>query len=646
MEILNAPQGSPEWHAHRANHFNASDAPAMMGCSPYKTRTQLLAELSTGVMPEVSPETQRLFDNGHRYEALARPLAEEIIGKELYPVVGSEGKYSASFDGITMLEDIAFEHKSLNDELRAAMVEGCTGADLPLLYRVQMEQQCMVSGAQQVLFMASKWAGDQLIESRHCWYTPDPELRARIVAGWEQFDADLCAFVPDSKPAALVAPVEVVSLPAVTVRVDGALAVTSNLEPFGARLREFISGLPKAPTSDEEFAQAEAGVKTLEKAEDAIKSAVESAVAQTASLEAVVNLGGQLRELARTTRLQLDKVVKARKDQVRSEIVREAQAQLDEHITALNKRLGANWLPRVIGGFTEAVKGKKTVASCKDAVSVALANAKIEASAMADRLQLNRQHLMQADADWIFLFADFASVGGQAAEYFQAVAAQRIEKHKKAEADRLEAERERIRMEERARAEREAAAELERQRKEMEAARQRANSPAEQAATNGKADNPEPGKLEAAQPQPTGPADEACRPVTAKETAQRATESADIVETRETDIGGGDDAKHAGDLRGPADDIGRSIETSEDEAVPLTAEQLRALSAPRVIVAEPDESDVADVLREALEFTKYAAAAFAGKFPTQPKPGPEWWAALRYRIERLQPMLKQALGEA
>ena len=31
MQITGLIQGSAEWHAHRANHFNASDAPAMLG---------------------------------------------------------------------------------------------------------------------------------------------------------------------------------------------------------------------------------------------------------------------------------------------------------------------------------------------------------------------------------------------------------------------------------------------------------------------------------------------------------------------------------------------------------------------------------------------------------------------------------------
>ena len=83
MKTVNLVQGTPEWHAHRAQHLNASDAPAMMGCSPYKTRAQLIREVTTGITPEVDAATQRRFDDGHRFEELARPLAEAIIGEEL-----------------------------------------------------------------------------------------------------------------------------------------------------------------------------------------------------------------------------------------------------------------------------------------------------------------------------------------------------------------------------------------------------------------------------------------------------------------------------------------------------------------------------------------------------------------------------------
>ena len=64
MKTHNLTQGSAAWLAYRATHFNASDAPAMLGVSPYKTRTELLHELHTGLAPEVDAHTQARFDAG------------------------------------------------------------------------------------------------------------------------------------------------------------------------------------------------------------------------------------------------------------------------------------------------------------------------------------------------------------------------------------------------------------------------------------------------------------------------------------------------------------------------------------------------------------------------------------------------------
>ena len=214
MKTQSLTQGSPEWLAYRAQHFNASDAPAMMGCSPYKTRAELLRELHTGLAADVDVATQKRFDNGHRAEALARPLAEQIVGEELYPVTGSLGRLSASFDGLTMDESTVFEHKALNGALRSAFaaVDGLVGGGdeapgrlLPIYHRVQMEQQLHVSGAGRVLFMATEWGADgNLVEQRSTWYLPDDELRGAILAGWDQFERDLDAYVGDLVSAAKV----------------------------------------------------------------------------------------------------------------------------------------------------------------------------------------------------------------------------------------------------------------------------------------------------------------------------------------------------------------------------------------------------------------------------------------------------------
>jgi predicted phage-related endonuclease len=80
-------QGSAEWKSYRNTKRNASDAPAMMGESIYKTRSQLLHEIFTGMTQEVDAGTQALFDRGHAIEDAKRSVAEAIIGEDLFPVV-------------------------------------------------------------------------------------------------------------------------------------------------------------------------------------------------------------------------------------------------------------------------------------------------------------------------------------------------------------------------------------------------------------------------------------------------------------------------------------------------------------------------------------------------------------------------------
>jgi len=148
----------------------------MMGCSPYMTRDELIVIKATGVQPELSAIQHEIFDKGHRFEALARPLAEEFIGEMLSPVTETNGDFSASLDGATFTGTILFEHKTLNDSIRGAYngsedIPG-DGCELPLHYRVQMEHQAMCGGenVEKVLFMASKWSDDnELLEELKFW---------------------------------------------------------------------------------------------------------------------------------------------------------------------------------------------------------------------------------------------------------------------------------------------------------------------------------------------------------------------------------------------------------------------------------------------------------------------------------------------
>ncbi|WP_017758188.1 hypothetical protein [Pseudacidovorax intermedius] len=473
MQIVNLTQGSPEWLAHRAHHFNASDAPAMMGEATNRTRSELVQQLATGVGREFSDYVQvRILDKGHEFERLCAPLAEKIVGEDLAPVVGVSGKFSASFDGLTFMGDTAWEHKRLNAALRAAMHDGCTGSDLPLMYQIQLEHQCLVGAPdlERVLFMASDWDGDgRLIEKRHCWYTPNPALRARIVAGWAQLEEDVAAYAPEPpKPAPVVAaPME--ALPAVSVQVQGGLTIVSNLPAFGQALRSFIGRIPTEPTTDQEFADTEAACKALKRAEDALEASESNALAQLADVDTMRRLVADYRALARTTRLQREKLVAQRKEQLRGEIVANGVAALRAHIDALNKRTGRPYMPAIDADFGGAIKGKKNLDSMRDAVATELARAKIAANEVADRIQTNLDTIRSLAGGYTGMFPDESVLVLKAPEDCEAQVQSRVAKRKADDEAKLQAQRERIAAEERAKAEAEAVAKVEAERARIRA---------------------------------------------------------------------------------------------------------------------------------------------------------------------------------
>ena len=452
MQKHNLVQGSQEWHEYRAKHFNASDAPAMLGISQYKTRSKLLQEMATGISQEFDAATERRFADGHRFEALARPIAEQIIGADLYPITASEGKLSASFDGLTLDETICFEHKTLN--------KNKLGEGIAEEYRAQMEQQLMISGAEKCLFMASKWdENDVLIEERHAYYVSDQDMRDRIVQGWVQFAKDLENYQHvEVIPAAVAAPTK--DLPALSIQVNGSISLISNLEKFGAQLNSFVEQIDKEPTDDQGFANAEAAIKTLQNAQDALEAAESNALAQTSDIDDMRKTVKLYADTARTTRLMLEKMVKARKESLRVDIVSKAGIEFSAHVEGLESETRPIQLNIQRPDFAAAIKGKKNLLSMHEAIDTMLRDGKYNADIVAKDVRVKLAWCKENAAGHSALFPDLQNLMSKPLEDFTLTITSRIEKLKAGEAARLEAERARMQAEATEKAEREAAAKL------------------------------------------------------------------------------------------------------------------------------------------------------------------------------------------
>jgi putative phage-type endonuclease len=449
MKIHNVAQGSAEWHALRAKHFTASEAPAMKGASKYQTRTELLTQKKTGISADVTPAQQYIFDKGHATEAMARPLVEAMIGEELYPVVGTEGNLLASMDGATMLGETLFEHKLWNESLVAQVKAG----ELEPHYYWQLEQQLLVSGAERVIFVCSDGTAENFV---HMEYRPVAGRAAQLVEGWKQFEADLANFELAEAPSIVVgkAPDE---LPALRIELTG-MVTASNLKVFEESALAVIDSVKTTLVTDQDFADAKKAVKWCGDVEQAVDTAKKQALSQTQSIDELFSALTRISAHARDTRLKVNKLVQAQELLVKTNIKQKAEQALTDHVAAINKTLGRVTLPAVAADFAGAMKNKRTIASLQDAVDTELARAKIAASQTADAIRINLASLAELAVDHAFLFNDVQQLVMKANDDLVALIKVRISEHQKAEEQKAEAQREQIRQQELLRIEAEAKA--------------------------------------------------------------------------------------------------------------------------------------------------------------------------------------------
>lgn len=454
MILHTVSQGSPEWHALRAEHFTASDAPAMLGLSKYKTRSQLLREKATGIKPEVSESMQRIFNAGHEVEERARPLAEEVCGVELYPATGSlevDGlKLLASFDGISDDDCILFECKSWNAEYAAQVMDGV----VPDTHWPQLEHQLLVSGGEKVYFTVTD--GKEKLAS--LWYESQPERRASLIAGWKQFKSDLEAYQPEIVNTEVIAE-SIESLPAIFIQVEGKI-VAGDMRAHRAQIATWVDKLPKTFESDQDFANGILAVKKCAETEESLKSLIAQIRGQMVSVDEVMRLIEDAISEVSAARLRIKKAVDIEKDKRKEEIVLNARREIQQYVDKLNDSLGIVIVPQPSGAmFATAIKGMSKLDLMRDKLAATLANAKVECDMIATTVRANLSTYAAVVDGHEFLFRDLHDLlSNPSPEGFAAIIQQRIDRHKSEQSAKMEAERERIRAEEQAKAEREAQA--------------------------------------------------------------------------------------------------------------------------------------------------------------------------------------------
>lgn len=342
--LISARQGSPEWLAARAGRLSASDAPAMMGESPYATRQSLIHRLATGKSQPVGAELQALFDRGHAAEAAAVARAEmaalcDFATGTCY-ILDCDGlPLLASPDGISHDGKKIWEHKLYSQKKADLLAQKKWPHDV-----WQLEQQLLVTGADSVLYHLS----DDTRESV-AWYRSDPQRRAALIAGWHRLLADISAY--KRTLAAQVAEPET----ALAVVAEGRI-ISSNVAEFSAVINEWLAKV--AAETDPGAAVAHA--KRCKSIQDRCEALRDGVIGQTADISAVVTALSAIAAEARSVRLKLEKLADSEANKAKATVVAAAHARLND------ARGNHPLAPRV--DLASAGKGKRTLDSYRQAV--------------------------------------------------------------------------------------------------------------------------------------------------------------------------------------------------------------------------------------------------------------------------------------
>lgn len=151
-DILDLEQGSPQWLEARRTKIGASDAPVIMGVSPWKTPYQLWEAKMKG---DATP-TNAAMQRGHQMEPIIRMNYESATGKEFLPIVLQSIPHPwmlASLDGIS--EDM---HHAIEIKCAGQSDHECAKNGLvPDHYYPQLQHQMAVCGLDSITYISCKY---------------------------------------------------------------------------------------------------------------------------------------------------------------------------------------------------------------------------------------------------------------------------------------------------------------------------------------------------------------------------------------------------------------------------------------------------------------------------------------------------------
>lgn len=189
MIIKEIEQNTPEWKTFRRTKIGASDCPAILGKSPFKTAHDVWKEKLFGEEQPRNPSMER----GTLLEPEARASAEKRFGVTFKPVVAIHDSMDwmmASLDGLSVDKSVLLEIKCPRETTYKKLSEN---HEIPEHWIWQIQHALTVTGcAKAILFVYSGNGRSSSIEIK-----PDISMMNRLVIDESVFWYDyVCQEVP------------------------------------------------------------------------------------------------------------------------------------------------------------------------------------------------------------------------------------------------------------------------------------------------------------------------------------------------------------------------------------------------------------------------------------------------------------------
>ena len=153
-------QNTPEWLEARKDHLGASDAPVVMGVSPWTTIYQLWEEKAR--LREPKKKTKSM-DRGIELEPIAREEFIKMTGIFVEPEVlfHAENKFMmASLDGLSQDKKYALEIKYPGEKDHAIALKNM----IPEHYFPQLQHQLEVCGLEMIFYFSFNGSSGKIVE--------------------------------------------------------------------------------------------------------------------------------------------------------------------------------------------------------------------------------------------------------------------------------------------------------------------------------------------------------------------------------------------------------------------------------------------------------------------------------------------------